>query len=105
MAEAAGSQVNQPDSVGSVTVSHPTYHDLQRSGQGTGMWDRLARAPGCLLHRLHILHLLHWILPPPGRHMPVLPAHYSQGKNLLLIIIYFFCFACQLIIGVGNRNY
>lgn len=84
MAEASCSQANQPDSMGCLAVSHPTYYDLQWPGQGASMWDSVARASGCLLQSLHILHLLHWILPATGSHMPVLPAHYSQGESLLL---------------------
>lgn len=44
------------------------------------MRDRLARASGHLLQGLHILHLLHRILPATLGHMPVLPANYNQGE-------------------------
>lgn len=70
--------------MGRVTVSHPTYSDLQRFEQGSSMWDHVAGTPGCLLQSFHILHLLYWILPAFGCHMSVLPAHYSQGKILSL---------------------
>lgn len=71
--------------MGFVPISHPAYYDLQRPEQGSSMWDRVAGAPGCLLQSLHILHLLHWLLPATGSHMSVLPAHYSQGESLPLL--------------------
>lgn len=67
--------------MGCVAVGHTPHYDLQRSGQGSSMRDRVAGAPGCLLQSFHILHLLHWILPATGGHMSLLPAHYSQGKR------------------------
>ncbi len=84
MAEAPGSQANQPDSMGRVAAGHPTYSDLQWLGQGASVWDHVAGAPGCLLQSLHILHLLYWIFPASGSHMSVLPAHYCQGESLSL---------------------
>lgn len=73
--------------MGCLTVSHPTDYDLQWPGQGASMWDRVARAAGCLLQSLYILHLLHWILPATGSHLPVLPAHYYQGETLPLPLL------------------
>lgn len=67
--------------MGCVVVSHPANSDLQWTEQGSSVWHCVAGASGCLLHGLHILHLLHWVLPAAGSYMYVLPAHYSQGKS------------------------